>query len=101
MMAESFQEVAAAVRRWKTIAMALPIALLGSLALSARADLPYPERVKARTVEAEEIVLKDSEGQVRARLAIQGNAARLIIYDAKGKAVASLPETPRMKELGQ
>ena len=69
MMAESFPEVVAARRRWKIIAMALLVALVGSLAVNARADLPFPERVKARIVEAEEIVLKDSEGQVRARLA--------------------------------
>ncbi|MBZ5628307.1 MAG: hypothetical protein LAO06_05505 [Acidobacteriia bacterium] len=100
-MAESFPEVVAARRRWKIIAMALLVALVGSLAVNARADLPFPERVKARIVEAEEIVLKDSEGQVRARLAIQGNAARLIIFDAEGKAVAELPERARMKELGQ
>ena len=31
----------------------------------------------------------------------RGEAARLIIFDAKGKAVAELPERARMKELGQ
>ena len=101
MMEDSLAEVVAARRRWKMIAMALLIALVGSLALNARADLPYPERLKARTMEAEEIVLKDSEGQVRARFAVQGNAARLTIFDGKGKAVAELPERARMKELGQ
>ncbi|MBZ5566702.1 MAG: hypothetical protein LAN64_02505 [Acidobacteriia bacterium] len=101
MMAESLQEIVAARRRWKMIAMALLIALVGSLAVNARADLPFPERVRARTVEAQEIVLKDGEGHVRARFSVQGEAARLIIFDAKGKAVAELPERARMKELGQ
>ena len=101
MTEETLQEVAAARRRWRTLAMALVIALAGVLAVSARADLPFPERVRARTVEAEEIVLKDSSGHVRARLAVQGNTARLTMYDEDGKAVAGLPERPRLKDVGQ
>jgi hypothetical protein len=101
MIAEPFQDVAAALRQWRITAIGLLIALAALLAVNARADLPYPERVKARTVEAEEIVLKDGEGHVRARFSVQGNAARLIIYDEQGKALAMLPERARMKELGQ
>ncbi len=86
---------------WKTAAIALLIALAGVLASKARADLPFPERVRARTVEAQEIVLKDGDGHVHARFSVQGNAARLVIYDEQGKAVATLPERARMKELGQ
>ena len=81
--------------------MALLIALAGVLAVKARADLPYPEQVRARTVVAEEIVLKDAEGHVRARLAVQGNAARFVLFDEQGKAVAMLPERARMKEVGR
>jgi hypothetical protein len=88
-------------RFWRVTAIALLVALVASLAVNARADLPYPERVKARTVEAEEIVLKDGDGHVRARFSVQGNAARLVIFDEQGKAVAMLPERARMKELGQ
>jgi hypothetical protein len=117
MMTESLQEVVAARRRWKMIAIALLVALVGSLAMTtaerakaspsgdpgvnARADLPFPERLRAHTVEAQEIVLKDGEGHVRARFSARGETARLVIYDAQGKAVASLPEKARVKELGQ
>jgi hypothetical protein len=101
MTEETFHELAAARRRWKVTSIALLIALAGALAVNARADLPFPERVRVRTVEAEEIVLKDSAGHVRARLAMHGNAARLTIFDEDGKAVAGLPERPRMKEIGQ
>src|SRR5512147_178331 len=101
MMDETFQEVVAARRRWKVTAIALLVVLAGVLTVNARADFPFPERVGARTVEAEEIVLKDSAGHVRARLALQGNAARLTIFDEDGKAIAGVPERPRMKEVGQ
>ena len=81
MTSESVQELVSGRRRWRLTAIGLLIALATVLAVNARADLPYPERVRARTVEAEEIVLKDSAGRVRARLAVQGNAARLVILD--------------------
>ncbi len=86
---------------WKVLAIALLVALAGSWAVKARADLPYPERVRARTVEAQEIVLKDSEGQVRARFSVQGAAAKLVIFDEHGKTLAVLPQQPRMKEVGE
>ena len=101
MTSESVQELVAGRRRWKLTAMALLLALGGVLAVNARADLPYPERVRARTVEAEEIVLKDGAGRVRARLAVQGTATRLVIFDEDGKASAALPERARLKEVGK
>jgi hypothetical protein len=101
MTSESVRELVAGRRRWRLTAIGLLIALAGALAVNARADLPYPERVRARTVEAEEIVLKDSAGRVRARLAVQGNAARLVIFDEDGKTLATLPERARLKELGK
>jgi hypothetical protein len=101
MTEESFHELATARRRWKLTSIALLIALAGVLAVNARADLPFPERVRARTVEAEEIVLKDSAGHVRARLAMHGNTARLTLFDEDGKAVAGVPERPRIKDVGQ
>ncbi len=88
-----------ALRRWKLAAMTLMVITAGALAVRARADLPFPERMRARTVEAHELVIRDSEGHVRARLAVRGEAAQLVIYDEQGKALASLPERPRMKEL--
>ena len=113
MTSESVQELVAGRRRWRLTAIGLLMALAGALAVTLtsanggqmwgtqRADLPYPERVRARTVEAEEIVLKDGAGRVRARMAVQGNAARLTIFDEDGKAVAGLPERARLKEVGK
>jgi hypothetical protein len=101
MTSESVQELVAGRRRWRLTAIGLLIALAATLAVSARADLPYPERVRARTVEAEEIVLKDSAGRVRVRMAVQGSAARLMILDEDGKTLAVLPERARLKDLGK
>ncbi|MGZ4834074.1 MAG: hypothetical protein ACXVZZ_00450, partial [Terriglobales bacterium] len=70
MKLESLEQMVAERGRWKMTAIALLIALAAVLAQNARADLPYPERVRARTVEAEEVVLKDSSGKVRARMEV-------------------------------
>ncbi len=86
---------------WKMATIALLAMVAALLAVNARADLPYPERVRARTVEAQEIVLKDSDGHVRARFSVQGEAARLVIFDEHGRTLAVLPQQARMKELGQ
>jgi hypothetical protein len=101
MVSESLQEVVAGRRRWKWTAIGLVAVLAGVLAIRARADLPFPEMVRARTVEAQEIVLKDGSGRLRARLAVKVDAVRLVLYDERGKAVAVLPERARWKELGK
>ncbi len=111
MTTESVQELVAARRRWRLTAIALLVVLAavllampasgGQMWNAKNVDLPYPERVRARTVEAEEIVLKDSTGHVRARLSVQGSAARLAIFDEDGKTIAVLPERARVKELGK
>ncbi len=81
---------------WKLIAAALAIALALSVALTARADLPYAERIRARTVEVDEIVLKDAAGNVRARMMTDAKGAHLLIYDEDGKVISTVPPTPRM-----
>lgn len=101
MKLESLEQMVAERGRWKMTAILLLIALAAVLAQNARADLPYPERVRARTVEAEEVVLKDSSGKVRARMEVQGSAARLVIFDEDGKAIAVLPERARWRDLGK
>ncbi|HET7184304.1 MAG TPA: hypothetical protein VFI82_06440 [Terriglobales bacterium] len=101
MKLESLEQMVAERGRWKMTAISLLIALAAVLAQNARADLPYPERVRARTVEAEEVVLKDSSGKVRARMEVQGSAARLVIFDEDGKAIAVLPERARWRDLGK
>lgn len=86
---------------WKLMALALAIALALSVALSARADLPYAERIRARTVEVDEIVLKDAAGKVRARMMTDARGAHLLIYDEDGKVISTVPPTPRMMPVEQ
>ncbi len=93
-----YKRLAAVCRRWKLAAIGL--ALAAGLAISARADLPYQDHLRVRAVETNEVVLRDDSGRVRARLAMHGNAARLILLDENGKVVASLPEQARVVPLG-
>ncbi len=95
-MTAEFEHLAVCCRRWRLAAIALALALMAAAAINARADLPYPERLRARTVEASEVVLRDDAGRVRARLAIQNGAAQLTILDEHGKVVASVPERARV-----
>lgn len=113
MTSESVEELAAGRRWWRLTAIGSLIALAATLAVTPtsanggqmlgprHADLPYSERVRARTVEADMFVLKDSAGRVRARMAVQGDAARLLIFDEDGKILAELPERARLKEVGK
>jgi len=108
------EQLASECRRWKVAALVLTFALGLVLAVSARADLPYPEqsgspaspglacwgdRIRARTVEVDEFVLKDAAGNVRARMATDGKGAQLTIYDEQGKVVATVPPKPHMMEV--
>jgi len=82
-------------RRWKLAALVL---LLGCLVLLlAGFDYPQPFLVKARSVEAQNFVLRDADGQVRARMAISEDGPRLSFFDEQGKVVSSLPLKPEMR----
>ncbi len=100
-MSTDFDRLAARCRRWRLTAIALGLALLAGLAVNARADLPYPERLRARTVEATEFMLRDDAGRVRARLAMENNIAQLVMLDEHGKVIASLPLRARVTPVGR
>jgi len=81
--------------RWKLAALVL---LLGCLVLLlAGFDYPQPNLVKARSVEAQNFVLRDADGQVRARMAISEDGPRLSFFDEHGNLVSSLPLKPEMR----
>ncbi len=83
------------IRRWKLAALVL---LLGCLVLLlAGFDSPQPFVVKAITVEAQNFVLRDADGQVRARMAISADGPRLSFFDEHGNVVSSLPLKPEVR----
>jgi len=82
-------------RRWKLAALVL---LLGCLVLLLGGfDYPQPNLVKARSVEAQSFVLRDADGQVRARMAISEDGPRLSFFDEHGNLMSSLPLKPEMR----
>jgi hypothetical protein len=101
-------------RKWKLASLLLALAS-GSLVLVAAkpADRIDPNVIHARTVEAQDFVLKDEDGQVHARLTLnppnkrQVNGGRTVIvnpafgpalqfYDDKGNAIWTAPQEPAM-----
>ncbi len=50
-------------------------------------------RPAVKTVEAEEFVLRDSDGKVRARIAMQGEQPKILIYDESGRAIWNAPNS--------
>jgi hypothetical protein len=82
-------------RRWKIAALLLAV---GCLVLSLTAfDFPQPNVMTARSVEAQSFVLRDAEGQVRARMAISDDSPRLTFFDEHGNTIASLPLKPEIR----
>ncbi len=83
------------IRGWKLAALVL---LLGCLVLLlAGFDSPQPFLVKARSVEAQSFVLRDADGQVRARMAISSDGPRLNFFDEHGNVISSLPLKPEIR----
>jgi len=82
-------------RRWKVTVLLL---LLGCLVLLlAGFDYPQPFLVKARSVEAQNFVLRDADGQVRARMAISEDGPRLSFFDEHGDVITALPLKPEIR----
>lgn len=81
-------------RRWRMLAL-LALLLLAAVFLTGATsvDLPVPDTLRARTVEARTFVLRDAHGDVRARMALASDGARLTFYDDNGKVIASEPVT--------
>jgi len=83
-LASRVEKLEAANRRWKSasaIALLFVISLLllstrhaDRVAAAARADRIEPDVLRARTVEAQDFVLKDDDGHVYARLSLSPQA---------------------------
>jgi hypothetical protein len=96
-------------RRWKLAALGLGLSTLSFVLVAAKsADQTYPAVIHARTVEAREFVLKDEDGQIRARLTLnpkpnvsknavllRAEGPALQFYDDKGVAIWTEPGVPR------
>ena len=82
-------------RRWKLAALVLWLACL--VPLLAGFDYPQPNLVKARSVEAQNFVLRDTDGRVRARMAVGEDGPRLSFFDEHGNVISSLPLKPEMR----
>ncbi|HXP48238.1 MAG TPA: hypothetical protein VN810_13265 [Terriglobales bacterium] len=82
-------------RRWKLAALVLLLSCL--VLLLAGFDYPQPFLVKARSVEAQNFVLRDSDGQIRARMAISEDGPRLSFFDQQGNVFSSLPLKAEMR----
>jgi len=69
--------------------------LAGAVALVLAASVVLMGQVPVtRTVEANQFILKDGDGKVRADLAVNANGAGLTLYDPSGKVRAMLTVTP-------
>ena len=76
-------------RRWRLTALLLA---LGCVVLMLAAfDFAQPNVMKARTMEAQSFVLRDADGQIRARMAIGDDGPRLSFFDEHGNVISSLP----------
>ncbi len=102
-------------RRWKFVNVLLLLSAVSLVLMGAKpADRIDPEAVRARSVEAQEFMLKDPEGRVCARLALtpgmkqlsghvyimpsQGirGRATLEFYDEKGEVIWTAPTSPTL-----
>ncbi len=81
--------------RWKLAALVLLLSCL--VLLLTGFDSPQPFLVKARSVEAQSFVLRDADGQVRARMAVSKDGPRLSFFDEHGNVTTSLPLKPEMR----
>jgi hypothetical protein len=124
MLSARVERLEAQSRRWKATSV-ITVLVLGSLLAmgSGRSDRVDSSTIKARAVEAQEFVLKDADGRVRARLNLPTpkltplpgpppgmvyrenpahvlpNQAALQFYDEDGDVVWVAPSTPSMVTL--
>jgi len=101
-------------RRWKLAAMVFALSSTSLVLIAAKpADHIDPSVIHARSIEAQDFVLKDEDGQIRARLAVnpankkEVNGNRLLMmnpafgpalqfYNANGEAIWTAPQSPTM-----
>jgi hypothetical protein len=92
---ERLEDLERGSRRWKLAGLVLLLSCL--VLLLAGFDYPHPNLVKARNVEAESFILRDTNGQVRARMAVGEDGPRLSFFDEHGNVISSLPLKPEMR----
>ncbi len=97
-------------RKWKLATIVLGLTSASLIAMAAKpADHYDPNVIHVRTVEAQEFVLKDDDGQVHARLTLNprpnvsrnaillnSEGAALQFYDNNGKPTWTEPGIPSM-----
>lgn len=97
-------------RKWKLATIAFGLTSASLIAMAAKpADHYDPNVVRVRSVEAQEFILKDDDGQVYARLTLNpkpnvsrsgitlnAEGAALQFYDNKGKPTWTEPGMPSM-----
>jgi hypothetical protein len=79
--------------KWKLASVLLAVSSASLVLIAAKpADRIDPTVIHVRTVEAQDFVLKDEDGQVRARLTVNPNKK-----DAKGFAILNPPFRPALQ----
>lgn len=79
--------------RWRIASWVLLILLAIVIFLGAHAQSEAP----ARTVEAQEFILKDSSGRVRAKLGMKNDQSVIELYDEQGSVVWKSPSGTKLK----
>ncbi|MGC2331375.1 MAG: hypothetical protein WA581_07975 [Candidatus Acidiferrales bacterium] len=72
-------------RLWKLGSVLAALVLVLSVALGTRAQQQRDEALRAKTVEAETFLLKDSDGVTRGELTVVNGIPVLQLYNANGK----------------
>ena len=110
-LAARMDKLEAQNRRWKVASIVFALSIGSLLLMAAKpADRIDPTVIHARTVEAQDFVLKDADGQVLARLTLNPNkkdtSGRIFInppvgpdlqfYNENGDAIWTAPQEPTM-----
>ena|SRR5450432_2454062 len=100
-------------RKWKIASILLGLTAASLIAMAAKPADHYDQNVmRVRTVEAQDFILKDEDGQVHARLTLNprnkmemngrsvemngSSRPALQFYDAKGDTIWAAPQAPTM-----
>jgi len=114
-LAARMDKLEAQNRRWKLASILLTLSSASIVLIAAKpADRIDPTVIHARTVEAQDFVVKDEDGQIRARLTLNPQVKikkevngpfvntnvpvgpALQFYDGKGEAIWTAPQEPTM-----
>ena len=79
--------------RWRIASWVLLMLLASVIFLGAHAQSEPP----ARTVEAQEFILKDGSGRVRAKLGMKNDQSVIEFYDEQGAVIWKSPSGSKLK----